>query len=60
MKAYVITTGAIFGLVSAAHIWRAAVEGSSVAKNPVFLLLTVIAAGLAIWAWRVARAMPRS
>jgi hypothetical protein len=60
MKAYVITTGAIFGLVFVAHIWRAAMEGASVAKNPVFLSLTAVAAGLAIWAWRVVRATPRS
>ena len=60
MKAYVITTGTVFGLITVAHIWRAVVEGPAIAKNPVYILLTVAAAALSLWAWRVVKAMPRS
>ena len=60
MKAYVITTGTVFALIFAAHIWRAAAEGAALAKNPIFLLTTAAAAGLVVWAWRIGRAMPRS
>lgn len=51
MKAYLIITGVVFGLITAAHIWRAFAEGPQLARNPVFLLLTALAAGLSIWAW---------
>jgi hypothetical protein len=60
MKAYVITTGTVFALVLAAHIWRAFAEGAALAHNPIFLFTTAAAAGLVVWAWRVVRAMPRS
>jgi hypothetical protein len=49
MKAYVITTGAIFALITIAHIVRMIVE-SRVLTEPVYLLLTLISAALAIWA----------
>ena len=32
MKAYLFTTGTVFGLLTAVHIWRMAVEPSS--RNP--------------------------
>ena len=60
MKAYLITTGAIFGLVVVAHIWRAFAEGSRLAKDPLFVLLTVAAAALSFWAWRLFSRLPRS
>ncbi len=59
MKAYVITTGTVFALIFAAHIWRAVAEGPALAKNPIFVLLTAAAAALALWAWRAVRTMPR-
>ena len=55
MKAYAATTGTIFGLVVIAHIWRAVEEGPGLVKDPVFILLTGVAAALSVWAWRVAR-----
>ncbi len=55
MKAYLITTGTVFGLITLAHLWRIAVEGSRLAKEPVFLLLTVAAAALCVWAWSLLR-----
>jgi hypothetical protein len=49
MKAYVITTGIIFALITIAHIARMAVE-SRVLTEPLYLLLTLLSAALAIWA----------
>ena len=50
MKAYLITTGAIFGLITVAHIWRFVAEGSRLVNEPVFVLLTVLTTALCIWA----------
>ena len=55
MKAYVITTGIVFALITLMHILRAFAEGPRMAKDPVFILLTLLAAGLAVWAWRLLR-----
>ena len=60
MKAYVITSGTVFGLIVVAHIWRAIAEGPPIAQNPAYIFLTVAAAILSLWAWRVLKAMPRS
>jgi hypothetical protein len=51
MKAFLITTGTIFGLIVIAHILRMIAEGPHVAKDPVYWLLTAVAAGLSTWAW---------
>jgi hypothetical protein len=59
VKAYAITTGTIFGLIVAAHLWRAVAEGAALARNPVFIFLTVAPAALALWAWRLFRTLPR-
>jgi tetrahydromethanopterin S-methyltransferase subunit E len=53
MRVYVMTTGVIFGLITLAHIWRAVVEGPGMATNLWFILLTVLAAGLCVWAVRL-------
>jgi hypothetical protein len=55
VRAYVATTGAVFGLLTLVHIWRIMVEGVGPARDPRFILLTLLAAGLALWAWRVLR-----
>lgn len=60
MKAYVMTTGAVFGLIVVAHIWRVVEEGLALAKDPLYIILTIAAAGLCFWAWRLLRLMPRS
>lgn len=54
MKAYVLTTGSIFVLVTLAHVWRMADE-PDMAKQPWYLALTVATAGLAAWAWTLLR-----
>jgi len=53
MKAYVMTTGAVFGLVTVAHVWRAMVEGPHLASEPSFILLTAAAVALCLWACRL-------
>lgn len=50
MKAYVTTTGSVFGLLVLAHIARVVAEGPRVAADPLFVLLTVVAAALCAWA----------
>jgi hypothetical protein len=55
MRAYVITTGVLFGLITLAHVWRAIEEGRGLASDPWFILLTVAAAALCLWAWRLLR-----
>jgi len=59
MKAYLITTGTVFGLITVAHIWRAVAEGAHMAKDPVFVLLTVATAALSFWAWRLLARLSR-
>jgi hypothetical protein len=58
MQAYVRTTGVLFALLALVHVWRLFEEGRHLATDPFFLIVTAIAAGLSIWAWRVVR-MPR-
>ena len=60
MKAYLITSGTIFGLITVAHIWRAVAEGRHVAADPFFMALTLLAAALSIWAWRLVTRIPRA
>ena len=55
MKAYVITTGLVFGLLTVAHLWRIIVE-KPVATNPIYLLITSLSAALFVWAlWLLRR-----
>jgi hypothetical protein len=60
MKAYLITTGTVFGLITLAHVWRALAEGPRLAKDPLFELLTLAAAALSVWAWRLLSRSSRS
>jgi hypothetical protein len=53
MKAYLLTTGTVFGLLTLVHIWRAIVE--STLRDPAFMLITVLSAALCIWAIRLLR-----
>ena len=55
MKAYIITTGVVFGLITVAHVCRAFAEGPRVATDPRFVGLTIFAAALSFWAWRLSR-----
>jgi hypothetical protein len=59
MKAYVITTGVLFGLLTIAHILRIVTEDAHLAKEPLYILITVASAALCIWAWQVTRRWKR-
>jgi hypothetical protein len=60
MKAYVMTTGALFGLLTLVHLWRIIVEGRQLATDPFYILITLAAAGLCLWALRLLRLSTRS
>ena len=60
MRAYVMTTGAVFGLLTLAHLLRIIVEGLHLATDPLYVLITVAAGGLCLWAWRLLRLSTRS
>jgi hypothetical protein len=59
MKAYVATTGVIFALIFAIHIWRLVDEGWELAQEPAFIISSLLSIGLCIWAWRVHRALKK-
>ena len=61
MKAYLITTGVIFGLLTIAHIWRMFSEtGFHSDRNPWFVAITLLSAGISIWAFQLLRKASRS
>jgi hypothetical protein len=53
MKTYVMTTGVVFALLALVHVWRAFVEGPHMATDPWFILITLIAGALSLWAFRL-------
>ena len=55
MKAYIITTGVVFALLVVAHIWRAIAEGPQLLYDPWFILITLAAAVLFVWAMSLLR-----
>ncbi|MBS0387773.1 MAG: hypothetical protein JSR15_04765 [Proteobacteria bacterium] len=59
MRSYVAVSGSIFALIVVAHVWRAAVEGPGMFEQPSFIMLTAAAGGMAVWAWRVYRKLPK-
>jgi len=60
MKAYLMVTSAVFGLITVAHIWRIIAENPHLAVEPWFILLTLFAAGLCLWGLRLLWRLPRS
>ena len=64
MKAYLITTGAIFALLAAAHVLRTIAEWQRLAAEPWFIVegpgIGLLAGGLCFWAWRLLRRSPCS
>lgn len=55
MKAYVVTSGAIFGLLAVAHVLRILGEDARLASDPFYLAITSAAAALCAWAFYVLR-----
>ena len=60
MKAYLLTTGIAFGLIVVAHVWRVIAESHSLARDPGFMALTAVAAGMCGWAFYLVRASGRA
>jgi hypothetical protein len=54
MKTYVVITGAVFGLLALAHVWRMFLE-PHLARDPWFILITAASAALSLRAWRMVR-----
>lgn len=50
MRAYIGITGLVFALMFAAHVARIYVEGSSLLREPLIIVTTVLSLGLSIWA----------
>ncbi len=59
MKAYVTTTGVLFGLLTVLHVWRLLEEGPHLAKDPWFVSFTIAAVALCLWSWHVLRVSNR-
>ncbi len=60
MRTYLLVTGIVFGLLALVHIWRAIEERNSLAKDPWFLIITVIAVAFSFWAFRLYSRSARS
>ena len=60
MKAYIMTTGAAFGLLTLVHIWRVIQEEPQLAREPSYILITIVAAALCLWAVVLLRRFPKS
>jgi hypothetical protein len=54
MRAYLMTTGSVFLLLTVAHIVRVFQE-THLVREPWFWVVTVIPGVLAVWAWRLLR-----
>ena len=59
MRAYVITTAIAFAVLVVLHVWRALEEGALLLKEPPFILTTLAAAALFVWAMSLLRRSPR-
>jgi hypothetical protein len=63
MRAYLLTTGALFGLLAVTHLLRLVLEpGHTLAADPWFVgvngAMIAVGGALAVWAWRLLRALP--
>ena len=59
MKAYLITTGVIFGLLTIFHVWRSFSE-TGFHHDLWFVAITLLSAGFCIWAFQLLRKTSRS
>ena len=57
MRAYVAVTGTISLLIVVAHLLRVIDEGAHVLTDPLWVILTAVAAGLCVWALRLLRGL---
>jgi len=54
VRSYLVITGVVFALIVVAHLLRVFSEGLQLLRDPAFDLLTLLAAGLSVWAWGLA------
>ena len=59
MKTYLAISGAIFGLVVVAHVLRLLQEGAAPVAEPIFVISTLLSAGLCVWAFVLLRTAAR-
>jgi hypothetical protein len=55
VKAYIIITGVIFAGLTVAHLLRVITENAHLAREPLFMIITVLSAGLSLWAVLILR-----
>jgi hypothetical protein len=55
MKTYLITTAALFGLITIAHLWRILGGEAHLAKDPWYILITLATVALCLWAVQLLR-----
>jgi hypothetical protein len=64
VRAYLITTGSLFGLLASIHLWLTITHRSRLFTDPGFLVegpgIGLIAAALVFWAWRLLRQSARA
>ena len=52
MKAYLVTTGVLFAVITVAHVWEVVDRRQLFASDALILAASV---GLSVWAWRLVR-----
>ena len=52
MKPYLITTGILFAVITAAHLWEVVDRGH---VHHTDILIVAVSTGLSVWAWRLLR-----
>ncbi|HET6432717.1 hypothetical protein [Dyella sp.] len=58
MRAYVVVTGCLFALIVMAHVARLIAEGFAPLHEPIFLIATLGASGMTVWAAVIVRGPP--
>lgn len=59
MRAYLITTAVLFALVTVVHGWRVVEESRDLARDPWFLVISLCALALCVWAIVLLRRLRR-
>jgi hypothetical protein len=50
VKAYLLTTGVIFAVLTVLHAWRMFAEAGGPLREPWFVFITLVAAAFTVWA----------
>lgn len=60
MRNYLLVTAITFALLALVHLWRMIQESSALARDPWFVIVTLISAAFSVWAFRLWRRTPRT